>query len=304
VSGRASGGTLVDVTVQEFGPRTVAARPGPAPWLAAVVLVWIPAVLMADRAASAAGQDLLGAVTWVLLLAVLWAQAPAVRAQTAVVVVFAAAVEYTFSGWLHVYVYRLHDVPAFVPPGHGLVYLAALSIGGSALLRRHARPAVAVTVLFGGAYAAWGLSPWAPRLDVLGAFWFCCLLAFLALGRSRLLYVGAFAVVTYLELLGTSLHIWTWAPRDPTGIVGTAGSTWPRSPPRRCWSPPCPGPGPGRRGAAARSRSPAKRALAPPRGRRCPSRPSRPSWPSLQRLPRPRSHPAPAAPVRAGARSW
>ena len=62
---------------------------------------------------------------------------------------------------------------------------------------------MAVTVVAGGAYALWGLSPLAPRPDVLGAFWFACLLGFLALGRSRLLYVGAFVVVTYLELLGT-----------------------------------------------------------------------------------------------------
>ena len=31
--------------------------------------------------------------------------------------------------------------------------------------------------------------------------------------------MGAFVVVTYLELIGTSLRIWTWAPHDPTGIV-------------------------------------------------------------------------------------
>jgi hypothetical protein len=191
----------------------------PPAWVAAVVLVWIPAVLVADRAATSTVQTLLGLGTWVLLLAVLAGQHVLVRTQTLVVVVFATLVEYTFSGWLHVYVYRLHDVPAFVPPGHGLVYLAALALGGSALVRRHSRPAVVATVVVGAAYAAWGLSSLAPRPDVLGAFWFVCLLGFLAFGPSRLLYVGAFVVVTYLELVGTSLHVWTWSPRDPTGIV-------------------------------------------------------------------------------------
>ncbi len=188
-------------------------------WVAAVVLVWVPLVLLAQRTATPGRQDLLGLGTWVLLLALLVRQQPLVRAQTAVVVLFASAIEYTFSGWLHVYVYRLHDVPPFVPPGHGLVYLAALSIGGTELLRRHARPAVVATVVAGGLYALWGLSPWAPRPDMLGAFWFACLLGFLLFGRARLLYVGAFVVVTYLELLGTSMRIWTWAPKDPTGIV-------------------------------------------------------------------------------------
>lgn len=187
--------------------------------VAAAVLVWIPGVLLADRGASLGRQDLLGLGTWVLLATLLRRQSPLVRAQTAVVVVFATAVEYTCSPLLHVYLYRLHNVPAFVPPGHGLVYLAALALGRSALLRRHARSAIAVTVLGGAGYAAWGLSPLAPRPDVLGAFWFVCLLAFLRFGVSRLLYVGAFVVVTYLELLGTGLGSWAWQAHDPTGIV-------------------------------------------------------------------------------------
>jgi hypothetical protein len=44
-------------------------------------------------------------------------------------------------------------------------------------------------------------------------------LGFLAWGRSRLLYVGAFVVVTYLELIGTRLGTWEWQPYDPTGLV-------------------------------------------------------------------------------------
>ena len=63
------------------------------------------------------------------------------------------------------------------------------------------------------------MSPWAPRADVLGLFWYGCLLGFLAWGRSRMLYVGAFVVVTYLELIGTALGTWTWQPYDPTGLV-------------------------------------------------------------------------------------
>jgi len=59
----------------------------------------------------------------------------------------------------------------------------------------------------------------AERLDVLGAFWFGCLLGFLAWGRSRGLYAGAFVVVTYLEILGTRLGTWEWQPHDPTGLV-------------------------------------------------------------------------------------
>lgn len=184
-----------------------------------VVLVWITAILFADRGASLPAQYLLGAATWLVLVALLRSETALVRLQVLVVVVFATLVEYTFSGMLHVYVYRLGNVPSFVPPGHGLVYLAALALGRSDLFRRHCSRMAVTTVCAGGVYAAWGLSPLAPRLDVLGAFWFCCLAGFLLLGPSRSLYVGAFLVVTYLEVLGTSLHSWTWQVRDPTGLV-------------------------------------------------------------------------------------
>lgn len=207
----------------ETGPVMPPLAPSPGPArsdlrVAAVVLAWIPVVLFLDRGTTRGPQLALGLGTWLLLAALLRRETPLVRAQTAVVVVFATAVEYTFSPWLEVYVYRLGTVPSFVPPGHGLVYLAALSLGRSALFRRHARGLVAVTVALGAAYALWGLL-WSPRLDVLGAFWYLCLLGFLAWGRSRLLYVGAFVVVTYLEVLGTWVGAWTWSSHDPTGLV-------------------------------------------------------------------------------------
>lgn len=186
--------------------------------LAAVLFAWVPLVLVLDTSASLTGQRLLGAGTWALLLGVLTRETPLVRAQVAVVVVFATAVEYTFSPLLEVYVYRLDNVPAYVPPGHGLVYLCALVLGRSALFGRFAGPLVAGAVVLGGAYAGWGLF-WSERTDVLGAFWYACLLGFLAFGRSRLLYVGAFAIVTYLEIIGTALGTWTWQQYDPTGLV-------------------------------------------------------------------------------------
>jgi hypothetical protein len=115
--------------------------------------------------------------------------------------------------------YRFDNVPAFVPPGHGLVYLAALCMGRSRFFVRHERRLVAATVIVGGLYALWGVSPMAPRPDVLGLFWYACLLGFLLWGRSRMLYVGAFIIVTYLEVIGTWLGVWTWAAYDPTGLV-------------------------------------------------------------------------------------
>jgi hypothetical protein len=195
----------------------------------AVVLTWIPVVLLLDRGASMTEQRLLGVGTWLLLIALLWREDNKTRAQVGVVVVFATAVEYCFAGWLGVYVYRLHDVPWFVPPGHGLVYLGALAIGRASYVVDRRRWLIPATLVVAGSYATWGLA-FSGRRDVLGAFWFLCLAVFLLKGRQPLrsrersqtntVFVGAFVVVTYLELLGTGLGTWTWQARDPIlGVV-------------------------------------------------------------------------------------
>jgi hypothetical protein len=183
----------------------------------AVVVVWVAVVLGLDTGASLTGQRLLGLGTWVLLLALLRKESRATRVQVGVVVVYASLVEYVFAGWLGVYVYRLHNVPSFVPPGHGLVYLAALAIGRSAWAHR-TRWLLPVTLTLCGAWAVWGLTL-SPTLDVLGAFWFGCLLVFARWGRSPLVYAGAFLVVSYLEVVGTSLGTWAWQPHDQPGRV-------------------------------------------------------------------------------------
>ena len=187
--------------------------------LAAGVMGWVAVVLWLDRSGPMVEQVLLGALTWVVLLAALARETSLVRAQTGVVVVLATIVEYTFSPVLEAYSYRLETVPAYVPPGHGLVYLAALALGRTPLAQRFRRPLVAGTVVVGGLWALHGLML-AERKDALGAFWFLCLLGVLAWGRSRMLYVGAFVVVSWLELVGTAWGTWTWAERDPVlGVI-------------------------------------------------------------------------------------
>src|SRR6195952_2930725 len=192
---------------------------GRAPGLRPVaVLVWIPSVLVADRGASLASQRLLGLATWALLAFLLWFEDPMTRLQVGVVVAYATLIEYSFAGGLGVYVYRLEEsgvahawydqVPAFVPPGHGLVYLAAVLLG-----RRAPRIAVPVAAVGVSLYALWGLT-FSPRLDVLGALWAGCLVWFLFRGRAPRVYAAAFLVVTYLEIVGTSVGTWAWQPAD------------------------------------------------------------------------------------------
>jgi hypothetical protein len=184
--------------------------------IAGVVLAWIGAILLIDAIPLGSGelvrQILLAGGTWAVLAILLSREEPLVRVQTLIVVLLATIVEYTFSPLLEAYVYRIGTVPGFVPPGHGLVYLAALALGRSAFVRGRRRAAVFLTVAIGSVWAVWGVL---EHGDALGAFWFACLLAFLVWGPNRLLYVGAFVVVGYLELLGTALGTWAWQPVDP-----------------------------------------------------------------------------------------
>jgi len=191
--------------------------------IAGVVLGWITLILVLDHFATHDQQRWLGVGTWLVLLALLCGESRRTRLQVAVVVCFATAVEWTFAGWLGVYVYRLHDVPWFVPPGHGLVYLAALAIGRSPAVRSHRRFLIPATAAAASAYAAWGLFV-SSRLDVLGAFWALCLLGFLRWSRQPTVFAGAFVIVTYLELLGTHIGAWTWSVKDPIAHLVAMGN--------------------------------------------------------------------------------
>lgn len=191
------------------------------PSAALLMMGWLSVVLWLDRAGEGGGlwlQRGLGLLTWLVLASALRRVTPLVRAQTLVVVAFATVVEYVFSPTLHVYEYRFDNVPGYVPPGHGLVYLSAFALGHAAFVQRRIRRWEAGVLVVGGAWAAYGVLL-ADRPDALGAFWFACLVLFLAFGPSKAVYVGAFAVVSYLELLGTHLGNWVWGSRDFTGRV-------------------------------------------------------------------------------------
>jgi hypothetical protein len=187
--------------------------------VAGVVLGWIGVALVLDAHGGIWRQRLLGLVTWLILLWLLRGESPSVRAQVAVAIVVATAVEYTFSPFLGYYTYHLHNVPAYVPPGHGGVYLAALALGRSPLFRLVGGRLVAFTLGVGALWALWG-AVLSPRHDLLGLVMFALLVRFLLVGRAPLVFVGAFVVTTYLEFLGTGLGTWRWAAHDPMGWLG------------------------------------------------------------------------------------
>ncbi|HET7690185.1 MAG TPA: hypothetical protein VFK41_07400, partial [Nocardioidaceae bacterium] len=184
----------------------------PAPW-AAVLMGWLTVVLLLDSDGSLWQQRVLGLLTWVVLGVAMTRVSPLVRAQTAVVVAFATVIEYLCSPLLEVYLYRFENVPMYVPPGHGLVYLSAYALGHALWVARHQRVCMAAALLGLGGWGLYALLQ--PRHDVLGMMWFACLAVFLWKGPSREVYLGAAVVVTWLEIAGTALDTWVWQPQDP-----------------------------------------------------------------------------------------
>jgi hypothetical protein len=179
-------------------------------WYALALPAYLAALLAVDTQVGPGGQLALGAVTFVVLGGALRPLPPLARAQALGVVVFATVGEVTGSLVWGVYHYRLHNLPLFIPPAHGLVYLS-----GVALVRSIRRRAVVWAAAIGA--AGWGVAGLTvlPRLDVAGAFGVPLLLVFLWRSRWRATYAGVFLVVAALELYGTSIGTWRWAHELP-----------------------------------------------------------------------------------------
>jgi hypothetical protein len=190
-------------------------------------VVFVSIALPLDRASTSAQQMALSLLAWAFLGTALVFQPPPIRVQVVVLVVVATILECVGSLIWGAYTYRLDNLPLYVPAGHGLFYLSALRAASLPLLQRHARPIVIAVTVGATAWMLYGLV--APSLpDLLGFVTWAIFIRFIARGRYPLLYAVSFAMTTALELYGTGLGIWTWAPvlpvlmlpagNPPTGI--------------------------------------------------------------------------------------
>ncbi len=184
-------------------------------WIAAFTFVTTTICLTTDGFAPQPMQYVLAFFGWLFLIAFLRSECKYVRTQVAVAVTFAVIGEYFASVYMKGYIYRFGNVPAYVPAGHGLVYLTAVALGRSGLFQRHARRIAVFVVGVCGIWAIWGISGWSQRQDVIGAVLFVVFLLYLFKGRSPMVYLGAFFITSWLEIIGTSAGTWAWAVIDP-----------------------------------------------------------------------------------------
>lgn len=160
-----------------------------------------------DALGPAGSQPVVNAWTWGALLWVIWQSDPAHRRELVACVVLATAGELFLMEVWGLYHYRLDNLPLFIPPGHALVFTAAMRLS-----RRTPRwfPALVIAAALPYVfYAAW------RGFDTQGLLWFAVLLGFMRWGREQGLYAVAFVAALLIETYGTSLGGWQYHTSEP-----------------------------------------------------------------------------------------
>ena len=183
-------------------------------FIAGFTFFCVAIALIADADATIEKQNALGVCAWIFLLGLLLGECRFVRMQVMIAIAFATLGEHFASIYMQGYIYRFSNVPAYVPPGHGMVYLTAVALARSGFFLRYARQIALFVILACGLWSLWGIS-FAERGDAIGAILFFVFIVFLFRGRSPLVYLAAFFITTWLEIIGTALETWRWVAIDP-----------------------------------------------------------------------------------------
>jgi len=117
-----------------------------------------------------------------------------------------------------IYRYRFHNLPLYVPAGHGIVYLFGLLAVGTPVVQRHGRRLAYVVLGAAATWAVLGLTalPFVTgRFDVQGALWLPYFAWFLLRSPRWPVFAAIFLIVGELEICGTSFGNWYWMPVAP-----------------------------------------------------------------------------------------
>jgi hypothetical protein len=171
--------------------------------------------LWADIHVELPGQLAIGAAVWALLLAMLSRLPAGERRMFLACVAIATAGELFLSLVWGLYIYRLENVPMFVPPGHALMLMLGLALSRR-LPETAARCIIGAAGLYAVVAALTGLDTLALPLFLV------LLLAALSLPGHTRLFASTFLLCLGLELYGTALGNWFWQREVPwIGLVTT-----------------------------------------------------------------------------------
>lgn len=187
--------------------------------IVALGLVTLAVGIPVDASAAVWAQPLVSAWSWCALGLVVWLAAPAERRELAACVVLATAGELFLKDVWGLYVYRLGNLPLFIPAGHALVYATA---------RRLADRAPGWLPLAVGASFAVvvGRGAWLGT-DTFGLLWFGVFLAYLRVSARPGLCATLFLLALAIETYGTALGGWRYFTVEPWfGLTTTNPPVW------------------------------------------------------------------------------
>jgi hypothetical protein len=187
------------------------------------LLVYTPLLLLADmRLRDLRPQLVLGALTFLALWLCTRYLPRERRLQVWVCVAVATGFEIVGSLIWGIYRYRMGNLPLYVPPGHGLVYVFGITAAGLPVFQRYGRRAGIAVLGACAIYALLGLTVLplvTHRLDVQGALCLPVLAWCVLYTRRWALFAAIFVATLDLELAGTWAGDWAWQAHAPwTGI--------------------------------------------------------------------------------------
>ena len=183
------------------------------------LLAYTPLGLYADaHVGNVVQQGALGVLTFAVLAVATRFSPPLERRQVWLAVGIATAGEIYFSLVVGLYRYRFDNVPLYVPAGHGLVYLFAITSARTPLMLARREVLVRLALITASAWALAGITI-LPRVngrfDEVGALLWLLFLYFTLRSRQAPVYAAAFLMTSVLELFGTGFRNWTWLPVAP-----------------------------------------------------------------------------------------
>ncbi len=173
----------------------------------ATMMLTVIVGLPVDRFGGIPGQLAVSVWTWGLFLVLLARTNQKFRLPLMLCLVISTFGEFGLSLLWGLYVYWLHNVPFFVPPGHVLLFALGLTFAP-----RLPQWAVILVAAFAAGYGATAFLTSADTLSVALAILF---LIFMAFGSNRRLYATMFIISLSMELYGTWIGNWVWVPEVP-----------------------------------------------------------------------------------------
>lgn len=197
----------------------------PSPWTrrdAAVVVLALATLAVGipvDASGAVWAQPVVSISTWAVLGAIVALSQPRERTELVACVVLATLGELFLKDVWGLYVYRLDNLPLFIPPGHALVYASARRM--ARIAPRWLPVAVAVTFAWVVARGAWA------GIDTFGLLWFGVFLVYLRHSTEPALCASLFLFALAIESYGTSLGGWRYVTIEPWfGLTTTNPPVW------------------------------------------------------------------------------